>query len=94
MFRNLKSLWTRFWNDDCGSILSTEYMLLGSVVTLGSIGGLRAMRDASVAEMKSMGNDIRAVRQYYASQVPNLNSRYSRSSQQGQYSGSSYNYVP
>jgi hypothetical protein len=65
MLVHLTKLLGKLWNDDCGAVISTEYMALGSVVVLGSIGGLAAMRDASVSEMQEYGNAVQSLDQSY-----------------------------
>lgn len=62
----MKSLLRRLWNDDCGAILTTEYLTLGTVVVLGGVGGLAAMRDSVNSEMSEFGNSVRAIRQQYS----------------------------
>ncbi len=66
----MRELLRKLWNDDQGALLTSEYLMLGGVVVLGSAGGLAAMRDATVEEMKEMGHSVRAVRQYYTNQLP------------------------
>lgn len=54
------------WQDENGSILATEYLMLGSLVVLGGTTGMVAMRDAAVDEMKEYGRSVRNVRQAYS----------------------------
>jgi hypothetical protein len=56
----------RLWNDDCGAVLTTEYLALGSIVVLGSIGGMTAMRDATVDEMQEYSHAVRNLNQSYS----------------------------
>ena len=62
----LYALLTQLWNDDAGSIVATEYLLLGSIVGLGSAAGLATVRDSVNDEYKEFGNSVREVRQSYA----------------------------
>ena len=55
----------KLWNDDCGGVIASEYLMVGSILGLGTVSGLSAMRDASVEEMAETGNSIRAVREHY-----------------------------
>lgn len=55
-----------FWADDTGAIIASEYMMVGSLVVLGSAGGLAAMRDSMTEEMKEYGHSVREVRQSYS----------------------------
>jgi hypothetical protein len=59
MTRLLKQL----WEDDCGAILTTEYLTLGSIVALGSAAGLTSIKDAMVEECREHGQAIRDVNQ-------------------------------
>jgi hypothetical protein len=65
MRSTLCNLLRRLWQDDDGSVIATEYLILGAIVALGSVSGLAAMRDATVSEMEEHANAVRAVRQTY-----------------------------
>ncbi|MCC6419846.1 MAG: hypothetical protein IT429_16555 [Gemmataceae bacterium] len=62
----LQKLMQQLWNDDCGAILSSEYMMLGTIAVLGGASGLSTLRDAANDELRGMGDSIRQVRQTYA----------------------------
>ena len=66
MVTNLRGLMEKLWADDAGALLATEYMTLGSIVVLGGVGGLTAMRDAVNDEMKEFGGAVRQIRQQYS----------------------------
>ncbi len=61
----LASLLRRLWNDECGAVVATEYLMLGSIVAAGSASGMAAMRDSMVDEYKDFGNSVRELRQTY-----------------------------
>jgi Flp pilus assembly pilin Flp len=69
MGTNLRALVAELWRDDRG-LVSLEYMLLGTIVTLGMAGGLASLRDAAAGEMKEYGSGVREVIQSYRAQVP------------------------
>lgn len=62
MFVNLLK---KFWADECGAVVATEYLMLGSIVAAGSVTGLVSMRDAMNSEYQEFGNSIREIRQAY-----------------------------
>ena len=62
----MTSLLSRLWNDDRGAVLASEYLTLGSVVVLGGVAGLTALRDSVNGEMKEFGSAIRSMRQSYS----------------------------
>jgi hypothetical protein len=62
MFDTMRSL----WQDDCGAVLTAEYLTLGSVVVLGGVSGLAAMSDSVNGEMREFGNSVRQMRQTYS----------------------------
>jgi hypothetical protein len=61
----LRALMTKLWKDDAGSILATEYLMLGSIVALGGATGLNSLRDATAHEAAEYANSVRAVTQTY-----------------------------
>ncbi len=46
------------WTDERGSLLSSEYILLGSLLTLGLIVGMTAARNTLVTEMEDYAEAI------------------------------------
>lgn len=60
----LRALFLRLWKDESG-VVATEYLLLGSVVTLGSVAGMAEMRDMTNNEFKDLGQSIHQTRQAY-----------------------------
>lgn len=62
----LREIFVRLWKDESGAVIATEYLLLGSVVAIGSTSGLVAMRDSVSAEFGEFGNAVRDTRQAYS----------------------------
>ncbi len=62
----LRKLFAQLWKDESGSVIATEYLMLGSIVALGSASGMGAMRDAMVDEYKEYGQSVRELRQSYS----------------------------
>ncbi|MCS7272446.1 MAG: hypothetical protein NZ703_15285, partial [Gemmataceae bacterium] len=46
-----------------------EYLMLGSIVAAGGVGGMVAMRDAMIDEFKEFGQTTREIRQVYTQQA-------------------------
>ena len=61
----------RFWADEAGAVIATEYLMLGSIVAAGSASGLVAMRDAMVNEYQEFGDSVKEIRQAYRVPLPN-----------------------
>lgn len=60
MFRKL---FAELWRDESGAVIATEYLMLGSIVSLGGATGMVAMRDAVGDEYKELGQGVREIRQ-------------------------------
>lgn len=54
------------WADDRGAILATEYTFSLTILTLGTVTGLVAMRQAVVSEMTEIAQAILALDQSYS----------------------------
>ena len=48
----------RFWNDESGSLLTSEYLILGALLTIGLVVGFTAARDAIVSELEDYAASI------------------------------------
>ena len=62
----LRSLFVQLWNDESGAVVATEYLMLGSIVALGSAAGMAEIRDSMIDEYKDLGQSIRETRQSYS----------------------------
>jgi len=70
-----KSLITRFWADEAGAVIATEYLMLGSIVAAGSTTGLVSMRDAVVSEYQEFGDSVKDIRKAYGVNLPKSKAR-------------------
>jgi len=48
----LTATWRKLWYDERGTLLSSEYLILGTILTLGLIVGISSARNALVSEME------------------------------------------
>ena len=44
----------RLWKDSCGGLVSAEYLLLGTLLTLGLMVGIAAVQEALVAKLNQL----------------------------------------
>lgn len=58
----MKTLLKRIWTDDAG-VLTFEWVLLVTLVILGIVGGLSAVRDAVIDELGDVAGAVLAVDQ-------------------------------
>lgn len=54
------------WADESGAIVSTELVLVGSLVVIAAVTGLSAVRDAVNAELAETAGAIGAINQSYS----------------------------
>ena len=48
LFERLQQL----WRDEAGAVMSTEYLILGTILTIGLVAGISAMQDSILAELE------------------------------------------
>ena len=56
----------RLWNDDCGALIATEWVFVATILVLGSITGLVAVRQAVLEELEDFANAVMALDQSYS----------------------------
>ncbi len=61
----LRALWLRFWHDDQGAILSTEWLMISSIVVFGLAAGFKAVRDSLNAGLQHMADGITGLSQSF-----------------------------
>jgi Flp pilus assembly pilin Flp len=56
----------RLWSDEAGFIISTELVLVATILVIGMIVGLTALRNQVVVELTDLGQAIGSVNPTYA----------------------------
>lgn len=69
-----------FWNDDCGAIISTELVLVITILGIGMIVGLKSVRDTVVTELADIAQAIAQVDQSYSYSGVSGHGAYTRGS--------------
>jgi hypothetical protein len=59
-------LFKQLWADDCGALLASELLFLYSMLVIGTVTGLVAMRQATVSELVESANALMALDQSYS----------------------------
>jgi hypothetical protein len=62
MTRMLKKLWT----DDCGALIASEFLFLFTMLLVGTVSGMAAMRQAVISELVESANAVMALNQSYS----------------------------
>ena len=65
----MKSLLNRVWSEDQG-VLTFEWILLITVLVIGVVGGLSAVRDAVITELADVAEAVISLDQSYSIQHP------------------------
>jgi hypothetical protein len=60
------SLMKRFWNDEAGVIISSELLLVMTILVIGMITGLATLQESAVNELGDTASAIGALDQSYA----------------------------
>jgi hypothetical protein len=53
----MAKLMLRLWRDDCGALIATEWVFVATILCLGSIVGLTAVRKAILHELNEVAKD-------------------------------------
>ncbi len=59
------NLFVRLWRDDCGALLAVEWVVLATVMVLGIIPGLIAVRQGVLSELLDVANAALGLDQSY-----------------------------
>jgi Flp pilus assembly pilin Flp len=55
----------RLWNDDDGALIAVEWIFLATILILGVIAGMVAVRQAVIAELHDIANALLALNQSF-----------------------------
>ncbi len=62
----MKHLMAKLWNDDCGALIAAEFLFVATILVIGIIVGLSAVRSAINIELSELANAFLALSQGYA----------------------------
>ncbi|HZT79057.1 MAG TPA: hypothetical protein VFA26_02445 [Gemmataceae bacterium] len=55
----------RLWRDDSGALIATEFVMAATLLVLGTVAGLVAVRDATNSGLTEFADAVRSVRPSY-----------------------------
>ena len=59
----MSKLLQKLWKDDCGALISMELLFVATILIIGLVVGLTALRDAIDVELSELANAILALSQ-------------------------------
>jgi Flp pilus assembly pilin Flp len=62
----MKHLLAKLWKDDCGALIATEFLFIATILVIGIIVGLTAVRSAVNVELTNLANAILALNMSYS----------------------------
>ena len=62
----MKRVFTRLWNDEAGFVISSELVLVATILVIGMIVGLTTVRDQVVQELADVAGAISDINQSYS----------------------------
>jgi len=62
----MSRLFGKLWRDDRGALLASEFLFMFSMLVIGTVSGLVAMRQALVSELVETANAVMALEQSYS----------------------------
>jgi hypothetical protein len=57
----MSQLMSRLWNDDAGALLAVEWVFVATILVIGSITGLVAVRQAIIHELEEFAEAVLAL---------------------------------
>src|ERR1700692_2486731 len=62
----MRSLLSRLWSDDHGALIATEWVFVATILVLGIITGLVAVRQAVISELTEFATAVMALNQSFS----------------------------
>ena len=59
-------LMLKLWRDDCVALIATEWVFVATILVLGAITGLVAVRQAVLSELTEFANAVMALNQSFS----------------------------
>ncbi len=62
----MKTMWTRFWQDEAGFVISTELIFVATIVVIGMVTGLTTVRDQVSLELADVADAVSELDQSFS----------------------------
>jgi hypothetical protein len=62
----MRHLLQRLWTDDCGALIATEWVFVATILVLGIIVGLVAVRQAVISELTEFAGAVMSLNQSFS----------------------------
>src|SRR5262245_30491998 len=62
----MRQMMLKLWNDDCGALIATEWVFVATILVLGIITGLVAVRQAVISELTEFANAVLSLNQSFS----------------------------
>jgi len=62
----MRQLMSKLWHDDAGALIATEWVFVATILVLGAITGLVAVRQAIIVELVDFANAVMSLNQTYS----------------------------
>ena len=62
----MRNLMVKLYNDDAGALIASEWVFVATILVLGAITGLVAVRQAVIAELHDVANALLALNQSFS----------------------------
>ena len=62
----MRQMMLKLWKDDCGALIATEWVFVATILVLGSITGLVAVRQAVISELTEFANALLSLNQSFS----------------------------
>jgi len=62
----MRKMLAQFWRDECGAVVAGEWVFVATILVLGSITGLVAVRQAVLSELTEFANAVLALNQSFS----------------------------
>jgi len=62
----MRQLMLKLWNDDCGALISIEWVFVATILVLGVTIGLATVRNAAFTELLQFSDAVIALQQCYS----------------------------
>jgi hypothetical protein len=62
----MRHLLLKLWRDDCGALITVEWLFVGTILVIGLVAGLGSLRNHITNELDEFGSSVSTLNQCYS----------------------------